>query len=394
MSAPNLRSNSEPTLGRIVGLFPELLGVGGVQEAGRMTATALTTIANVRGASTQFLALNDAAGPHTLPAAPEVQLRGFARAKVAFTIAALRQARATRTNGRAASTNGIVLAAHPNLARPAAWMHSVAPKLRTIVIVHGIEVWKPLPGFRRRALAGADFLLAPSRYTAQKLIDVQRIAPERVRVLPWPLGSNFLRFADSPAALPLPPQFPSGQIILTVGRWASTERYKGLDELIAAIAALSTTFPQLQLVAVGGGDDLPRLRQLAADRGVAARVHFIEGITREQTAACYSHADIFALPSTGEGFGLVFLEAMAFAKPIVGVAAAGATDVFEDGVNGLLPPPGEAASHQQALARLLGSESLRREPGLRGSQIVRDKYAFAIFQKKLEHILDECELLN
>ena len=234
-------------------------------------------------------------------------------------------------------------------------------------------------------------VLAPSRYTAQQLADVQGIAPEKIRRLPWPLNPSFLRFADAPASLPLPPGFPSGQVILTVARWAASERYKGADELIGALAPLSEDFPNIHLVAVGGGDDLPRLRKLAANLGVSSRVHFMEGLSREQTAACYAHADVFALPSTGEGFGLVFLEAMAFSKPIVAAAAGGATDVVEDGVNGFLAQPGDPESLRQILERLLRDESLRARLGACGAEIVGHKYQFDVFRSGLEKLLDELD---
>jgi phosphatidylinositol alpha-1,6-mannosyltransferase len=373
---------------RIIGLFPELLGVGGVQEAGRLTASALFQIAEGRASSTDFLSLNDPPGLHRLAAAPDVALRGYGRAKVRFMLSAIGRARVA-----AGATVGvqhcIALAAHPNLAVPLTWMRRAAPSLRTIVMAHGIEVWKPLPHFRRRALAAADMVLAPSRYTALQLADVQGIAPEKIRRLPWPLNPAFLRFADASASLPLPPGFPSGQVILTVARWSASERYKGADELIGAIAAISKDFPQIHLVAVGGGDDLPRLRALAADLGLPSRVHFMEGLSREQTAACYAHADVFALPSTGEGFGLVYLEAMAFSKPIVAAAAGGATDVVEDGVNGFLAQPGAPQSLRQILERLLRDEPLRARLGACGAGIVRKKYQFDAFRSGLEKLLSE-----
>src|SRR6202035_5539885 len=135
-------------------------------------------------------------------------------------------------------------------------------------------------------------------------------------------------------------------------------RYKGADELIRAIPRLWASVPDIHLVAVGGGDDLPRLRAIASDLGVTDRVHFLQNLTRDEVAACYAHADIFALPSTGEGFGLVFLEAMAFSKALVGAACGGAIDLIEDGVNGLLVPPNDAPSLTGALSRLLCDQDL------------------------------------
>lgn len=385
MTAPESTSQKN----RIIGLFPELLGVGGIQEAGRLTAAALSEIASRDGWSTEFLGLNDPPGPHSLDSGGRViALRGLGRAKVRFALAAIGRARSCARDGAC-----IVLAGHPYLAVPAGWMQRACPRLKTVVMSHGVEVWTPLPLFRRWALLRANLVLAPSRDTAQKLAHVQGVSAEKIRRLAWPLSPSFLRMADTRAELTLPAAFPrQGRIILTVGRWAASERYKGTGELIRAIAQLRATVPGLHLVAVGGGDDLPRLRKLAADLGVADCVLFLENLSRGEIAACYARADLFALPSTGEGFGLVFLEAMAFAKPVVGAACGGTTDVVEDGVNGLLVPPDDAGALARALYGLLSDESLRVELGARGAEIVRRKYSFEVFQAELETILGESGL--
>jgi phosphatidylinositol alpha-1,6-mannosyltransferase len=370
---------------RIIGLFPELLGVGGIQEAGRLTAAALHEIAIGRGWLTEFLSLNDPPGSHSLDVGGRtISLSGFGRAKSLFLLSAL-----GRVGAFARNDAPIVLAAHPNLAIPADWMQRIFQPSKTVVMAHGVEVWRPLPTLRRRALLRANHILAPSRDTAQKLIDVQGVPSEKVQRLPWPLNPNFLRLADASSRLPLPVAFPVGRVILTVGRWAASERYKGADELIRAIPQLCTTVSGLHLVAVGGGDDLPRLRQLAAGLGVAGHVHFLEHLSRDEIAACYARADLFALPSTGEGFGLVFLEAMAFAKPIIGVASGGTTDVVENEINGILVSPGDAGQLAKALGRLLNDAALCTELGGRGAEIVRRRYKFELFQAGLELILGD-----
>jgi len=370
---------------KVIGLFPELLGVGGVQEVGRLTAAALLEIASSRGWALEFLSLNDAPGPHLLDVCEHrIPLKGFGRAKLRFALAGLRQARSMQRD-----VDGVVVAAHPNLAPLACWMRSINPRLKSIVISHGIEVWQPLPSFRRRALATADLLLAPSGDTMIKLADVQGVSREKIRKLPWPMNPEFLRLADAATKPAQPASFLGGTVILTVGRWAASERYKGADQLIAAIAQLRVEFAGLHLVAVGNGDDLPRLQKLAADSGVADCVHFLEGLSREQVAACFSRADIFALPSTGEGFGLVFLEAMAFSKPVLGAACGGTVDVIEHDVNGLLVPPGDLHGLVQNLRRLLRDESLRGRLGRRGAEIVREEYRFDVFRGKLESFLGD-----
>ena len=369
----------------IIGLFPELLGVGGIQEAGRLTVMALHDIVANHGWRADFLSLNDPPGLHSLVGSEAaIPFRGFGRAKARFALAGVRRAVSFDRDSA-----HIILAAHPNLAVPAGWMRRVSRRATVVVMAHGVEVWKALPPFRRRSLVRASLVLAPSRDTARKLSEIQGAPPERVRTLAWPLNPDFLRLAETPSNLSLPPAFPSGKIVLTVGRWASSERYKGADELIRAVAELRPLVPDLHLVAVGGGNDLPRLRELATGLGVADRVHFLEGLSREEIAACYAGADLFALPSTGEGFGLVFLEAMAFAKPVVGVACGGTTDVVQDGINGLLVPPHDGGALALVLRRLIQDDSLRAKLGQRGNAIVREKYAFRTFRNELESILGD-----
>jgi phosphatidylinositol alpha-1,6-mannosyltransferase len=379
---------STPQARHLTGLFPALLGVGGVQEAGRLTAAALNEIVSRHQWSSEFLALNDPPGAHEFAqAARTINFTGFGRAKIKFALAAIAAARTASSSNPAAPP--IVLATHPNLALPAAWMQRMSWRLKIIVMAHGVEVWEPLSSSRRRALRRADLVLAPSTYTAQKLSEVQAIAPEKIRVLPWPLNPDFIRLAENPAALPPPPQsFPQGRIIMTAGRWSAAERYKGADELIHAIAQLRAAHPNVRLVAVGSGDDLPRLRQLSRDVGAAENIHFLENLTREQIAACYARAEIFALPSSGEGFGFVFLEAMVFAKPVVAAAIGGPTDLIDHGSNGFLVPPRDAASLAQSLDRLLRDDSLRAEMGRRGLARVRAKYRFEVFEAALEHLLE------
>jgi phosphatidylinositol alpha-1,6-mannosyltransferase len=370
---------------RIIGLFPELLGVGGIQEAGRLTAAALDRIAGSHDNwVTSFQSINDGSGHHKFEIAEQqVSLRGFNRSKVRFVGSALGQ---SRKGAR------VVLAAHPYLALPATWMKWLSPQLKTVVMSHGVEVWNPLPRLRRRALLSADLVLAPSSDTAQKLVRVQGVPPANIRKLAWPLTPDFLEMADNPAELSLPKNFPEGRVILTVGRWAASERYKGVDDLIRAVAQLRTKFPRLCLVAVGDGDDLPRLEKIARDSGVSESIRFLTNLSREEIAACYARSEIFALPSSGEGFGLVFLEAMAFGKPLIGAARGGITDIIEDNVNGLLVPAGDLKSLVEALAELLENESLRMELGRRGAENVRRRYSFDVFVNDLERIMEECGL--
>lgn len=368
---------------RIVGLFPALLGFGGIQQAGRLTAAALAQIASAHGWSAEFLSLNDSpqAQPLAFRGAP-IPFTGFRRAKTRFVLSAMAAAQHAR----------IVLAAHPHLALAAAQMKLVRPRLKIIVISHGVEVWTPLPPRRRQAFLKSDIFLAPSRYTIAQIIEAQGAPPEKTIRLPWPLSPEFLDFVSKSESLPVPPDFPSGLVVLTAARLAGAEKYKGVDHLIRAVAQLAAKFPALRLTVVAGGDDLPRHHQLARDLGLADRVRFLQGLSPAEIAACYSRCDVFALPSTGEGFGFVFLEAMAFGKPVIGAAAGGIPDIIEHERNGLLVPPNDPEALATSLDRLLASQSLRLEFGRRGAEMVRSRFQFESFRSQLEHVQRQCGL--
>ena len=146
----------------------------------------------------------------------------------------------------------------------------------------------------------------------------------------------------------------------------SDERYKGMDTLISVLPRLLHEWPVLQLVLIGEGDDQIWLEQIADEQcGVRKRVTFLSGLRYAQVAACYSACEIFALPSRGEGFGLVYLEAMARGKPVIGGAHGGAPEVIDDGKTGYLVQHGEARNWRHPSDLAEGS-SFGREMGKRG----------------------------
>jgi phosphatidyl-myo-inositol dimannoside synthase len=368
----------------IIGLFPELESAGGVQRAGRHLAAVLTEFASSRGMECRLLSLNDTRELHRMSVGTrEFVFTGSERAKGRFTATALRTAR------RHAK---LVLAAHPNLAPVVQAMRLSAPRIKSVVCAHGLEVWEPLSTLRRRALRHASLILAPSRDTADHVATQQRIPKDRIRVLPWALDPQFEALVAAASQLALPANFPSGRVILTVGRWLANERYKGMDTLIAALPRLLADWPDLQLVAVGEGDDQRWLEQLADGCGVRSHVHFLSGLSYPEVAACYAACEIFALPSGGEGFGLVYLEAMACGKPVIGGAHGGAPEVTEDGKTGYLVHHGDAPQLATCIETLLADPVLGREMGARGRERVARDFRFSVFSKSLKKILRElCE---
>ena len=372
------------TLRVIIGLFPELGAPGGIQRVGRHLAAVMTEFAAGRNMECRLLSLNDTPELHRLSVGTrEIVFTGGERAKGRFTATAMRAAR------RHAK---LVVAGHPYLAPVAQAMWLSAPRMKSIVCTHGIEVWEPLSPLRRRALRGASLILAPSEDTACQVATRQQIPRDRICVLHWALDPEFEALA-SDAKQPTPPaNFPQGRVILTVGRWAANERYKGMDTLISALPRLLHEWTDLELVIVGEGDDQSWLEHIADGCGVRRHVHFMSGLSAAELSACYAACEIFALPSRAEGFGLVYLEAMARGKPVIGGAHGGAPEVIEDRKTGYLVPHGDIPLLATSIETLLANPAMAREMGARGRERVTRDFRFNAFAKSLKKILRElCE---
>jgi len=363
----------------IAGLFTDLLSNGGIQYAARQTAAVLAGLARRQGSSVFLLSLNDPPGTHRLTVAgQDYEFQGFGRSKPRFVLAALKLA---------ARRPGVVLANHPNLAPVATAMRLLSPRLRVVVMTYGIDVWETLPPLRRASLRRASAVTSCSTFTAQKLVSVQHVNSDRVFHIPLSLDPEFMELAESAPGLPPPQGFPEGRIVLSVGRWAANERYKGLDHLIQALPELQRQVRNVYLVAVGDGDDRPRLEALARETGVADSVIFLRGLSRPDLVACFARCDVFALPSAGEGFGYVFVEAMALGKPTIGGAHGGTPDIIQDGDTGYLVTHGDVARLATVIGKLLQDDSLRTAMGRRAAQHVRANFVFGQFESRLSELL-------
>lgn len=222
--------------------------------------------------------------------------------------------------------------------------------------VHGIEAWQRPSWLRRRAVAHASLVTAVSRHTRARFLGWAPVVPDRVKVLPNTVDARFVP-GPKPAALAARLGLRDRRVLLTVGRLAAAERYKGHDRVIGALPELLRRHPDLCYVVVGDGDDRARLEAAARAAGVADAVRFAGAIAHDELPDVYRLAEVFVMPSTGEGFGIVFLEAIACGCPAVGAAGNGAADPLGDGARGLLVE----AENGEALARAI-EQALARPP--------------------------------
>jgi phosphatidyl-myo-inositol dimannoside synthase len=277
----------------------------------------------------------------------------------------------------------LALLGHVNYA-PLGWLlKKLRPRSRYGVMLYGVDAWRRLPWFKRRALQRADFLISISDYTKQRAVDANALIADCVYLLPNALEST--NGERAPTTLQMAPG--AGTRLLSVCRLEETERYKGVDTVIEVLPELAREVPDIQYVVVGGGTDLERHKQLAQKLGVAERVHFLGFLSNEDLLARYRDCDVFVMPSAGEGFGFVFLEAMKYGKAIVAANSGGAPEVVEDQVTGRLVEYGNEEELAQALIELCLDPEKRTRLGTAGYQRLQERFTFAQFKRKLTEIL-------
>ena len=275
-----------------------------------------------------------------LPAPPEkIEQTSARRGRIAYSVAALRIALFRRVD--------VVFCGHLFMA-PLARLIARLKRAKLIVQTHGVEAWPRPSRLQRAALEGADLVLCVSRHTRAAVLSWASNAPERVLVVADTVREEFTPGDGSTLRGVL--ALENKRVLLTVSRMDSRQRYKGQDRVIAAISYLVAEGHDVHYVVAGEGDDRARLEALALQARVSERVHFLGAPKLQSLIELYRMADLFVMPSTGEGFGIAFLEAMASGTPALGLDVGGARDALADSQLGTAVPEAELPA---TIARLL-----------------------------------------
>jgi glycosyltransferase involved in cell wall biosynthesis len=201
------------------------------------------------------------------------------------------------------------------------------------VLTYGKEVWDPLPAAQRRALQGAAQVWTISRYSRDRLCASNGVDPQRVAMVPCIVdGEAFRSEGDAAVLANLRSRYglaADDRVLLTVARLWPGDLYKGVDVTIRALPQILTDHSVKYLV-IGRGDDRPRLEALAEELGVADRVIFAGFVPTADLADHYRLASAYVMPSQ-EGFGIVYLEAMACGVPVIAGDNDGSADPLQDG---------------------------------------------------------------
>ncbi|MDP2829671.1 MAG: glycosyltransferase family 4 protein [Sulfuricellaceae bacterium] len=281
----------------------------------------------------------------------------------------------------------VILCGHINLL-PLAAIIKKALGIPLVIELYGIDVWSPKPSiFHDWSIRQVDLAISISRFTRQKFLAWASVSPARVKVVPNAIHLDQYVPASKPDYLQDRYCLQGKKVLLTLGRLSASERYKGQDRIIQLMPGLLKQRPDLAYLIAGDGDDRGRLEALAGECGVSDQVHFIGRVPNEEMMDLYNLADAFAMPSIGEGFGFVFLEAAACGVPVLGGGVDGSPDALADGRLGIMVDPDDGKALNEGLLRLLD------QPKAVPADLAM--YDFALFKHQIRQlILPMCSSLS
>ncbi|MFA5058043.1 MAG: glycosyltransferase family 4 protein [Opitutaceae bacterium] len=350
-------------------LCPELFArESGIQRIMRLYLKALCETAG-DGGEVRLVVLNDHEFPETL-------LRRYAGERLTLRRACHHHKPAFVWHAlRAASGIDRVVCGHLGQLSVAWLARCLHRRIEYDLVAHGIEVWRPYSWTERLALRGARRILCVSDFTRREMQQRIDLPESRFAVVPNALDPYFAGTLTGASPKPAEP------VILTVARLDAAEGYKGVDHLIEALPTVRQTLPAARLRIIGTGSDVPRLENLAAMKGVGAAVEFAGFVDDDRLSEAYRSCAVFALPSRGEGFGIVFLEAMAHGKPCLG-ARAGAVPEIIEATSGVLVDFGDVPQIARQLVWALqhswNPEQIRRRAAGFGYPIFKEQLRRAL----------------
>ncbi len=252
-----------------------------------------------------------------------------------------------------------------------------------LVITHGVEVWTPLNSFSSQGLHRARQVIAVSRFTRDKLISIQGLHPNLIPILPNTYDEERFvpRLPEQVADLRARQGWTGKKIIFTVCRLSAEEQYKGYDLVIRALPLVLAQEPNAIYLLGGKGDDRARIERLVQDLGLTDQVQLLGFIADQDLADYYALADVFIMPSLGEGFGIVFLEAMACNTPAIAGNQDGSVDPLLDGRLGTLVDPTSVEAIAEALITVLGQPRPNLQP------LVQRYFGFNAYRDQVARIL-------
>jgi glycosyltransferase involved in cell wall biosynthesis len=271
----------------------------------------------------------------------------------------------------------VVLCGHINLL-PLAVIASRLLGAKHALLIYGIDAW--IPTGRRlsdRLVACTDLVISISRFTKQRFLSWSTVHDNQVHLLPNAIHLEEYGIGEKPHYLQRRYRLEGKKVLMTLARLQQNEQQKGLDEMLEILPELLAEEKNLSYLIAGDGDDKQRLERKAVSLGVDKHVVFAGRVPEAEKADHYRVADVFVMPGRQEGFGFVFLEAMASGIPVVASSLDGSREAVLDGELGELADPDDREALKAAIRR-----------ALRRPRQIPDGLAFFSYEKFRERLHD------
>jgi len=289
---------------------------------------------------------------------------------------------------RAGIKSDVVILSHINLLLVGFFIKVLSPKTKLILITHGIEVWKVFPTWKKYALKKCDLVLPVSKFTKDTMIRLNSFPGEQFKILNNcldPLLPEALHEDKSKNLLDRYGFANDNIILMTLTRLSVKEKYKGHENVLYAIQKLIIANNNIRYLLVGKYDEAEkqRLDKLVHELGLSEFVVFAGFILDEEIAAHYNLADIYVMPSKKEGFGIVFIEALYYNKPVIAGNKDGSVDALCNGKFGLLVDPDDQKEIAEAIEKMISIPSNY----LPDRNLLMEKFSYSTYKNNFKEII-------
>jgi phosphatidyl-myo-inositol dimannoside synthase len=275
----------------------------------------------------------------------------------------------------------LVVCGHINLL-PFGYFASRLHRAPLALIIYGVDAWQPHRSLLINAIAKkVNSVVSISKVTLDKFLAWSAAQESSYYIIPNAIDLERFKPGQKSQALLERYRLGGKKVLMTVGRLAANERYKGVDEILDLLPSLQTEAPDVAYLVMGDGDDRRRLEEKARDLGVASQVVFTGYIAEEEKLSHYRLADVYVMPSRGEGFGFVFLEAMAAGVPAVASKVDGGREALRDGLLGVLVDPGQPDELRRGI-----QTALHRPQGVVPEGL--EYFSYDNFERRVHQFLD------
>lgn len=247
----------------------------------------------------------------------------------------------------------LIICAHINLL-PVAFIAKSFIKSPILLEIYGIDAWQPTKSVLANKLAEKiDAFISISDITKDRFLKWSRVNKEKGHLLPNPIDLDRYGPGSKNPELLKRYGLENKKVLMTFGRLNPLERYKGFDEVLEVLPEISVDTPDIAYLIVGEGEDKKRLEEKAKILGVGDRVVFTGFIAEDEKIEHFRLADVYVMPSYGEGFGFVFLEALACGIPTIGSTLDGSQEALKGGELGDLVDPRDPHALKKSILRAL-----------------------------------------